>query len=86
MRGLVTGVFWFVHAFSSAIAQAFTGLATDPLLVWLYTTVAIISAFGGVGVWLSFRGLDKQEEELNALPESSYIGRGERDPESKAVE
>lgn len=86
MRGMVTAVFWFVHAFSSAIAQAFTGLATDPLLVWLYTTVAIISAAGGVGVWVSFRNLDKQEDELNALPESTYVGRGQRDPESKAVE
>lgn len=85
MRGLVTGVFWFVHAFSSAIAQAFTGLATDPLLVWLYTTVAAISALGGTGFWLCFRRLDKLEDELNALPESTYIGRGEKVVESKEV-
>ncbi|PKS05207.1 hypothetical protein jhhlp_008575 [Lomentospora prolificans] len=75
MRGLVTGVFWFVHAFSSAIAQAFTGLARDPLLVWLYTTVAIISTCGGVGVWVSFRKLDRDEDALNALPNSTYVGR-----------
>ncbi|MBE3049478.1 hypothetical protein IMZ48_44665 [Candidatus Bathyarchaeota archaeon] len=85
MRGLVTGVFWFVHAFSSAIAQAFTGLATDPLLVWLYTTVAVISGLGGVGFWLCFRGLDRQEDELNALPESTYVGGGEKEPGDKTV-
>ncbi|GKT41290.1 putative peptide transporter ptr2 [Colletotrichum spaethianum] len=74
MRGLVTGVFWFVHAFSSAIAQAFVGLAADPLLL-----------LGGVGFWLMFRKLDKEEDALNALPESTYKGRGEIEPESKAV-
>ena len=75
MRSLVTGVFWFSHAFSSAIAQAFVGLSADPLLVWLYTTVAIISALGGVGFWWCFRGLDMEEDKLNALPESTYVGR-----------
>lgn len=43
MRGFVTGVFWFAQSFSAAISQAFVGLSEDPLLVWLYTTVAIIS-------------------------------------------
>jgi len=86
MRGLVNGVFWFVHAFSSAIAQAFTGLARDPLLVWLYTTVAIISTCGGTGFWICFRKLDKEEDALNALPESTYIGRNvEKEPENKSV-
>lgn len=77
MRGLVTGVFWFVHAFSSAIAQAFVLLAKDPLLIWLYTTIACISAAGGLGFWLNFRKLDGEEEQLNALPESRYKGRGD---------
>ena len=77
MRGLVTGVFWFVHAFSSAIAQAFVLLAKDPLLIWLYTTIACISATGGLGFWLNFRKLDGEEEQLNALPESRYKGRGD---------
>ncbi|WYZ38193.1 hypothetical protein EsH8_III_000107 [Colletotrichum jinshuiense] len=86
MRGLVTGVFWFVHAFSSAIAQAFVGLAADPLLVWLYTCITIISCLGGVGFWIMFRKLDKEEDALNALPESTYKGRGEFDEaDSKAV-
>lgn len=86
MRGLVTGVFFFVLAFSSALSQAFTGLATDPLLVWLYTTVAIISAVGGASFWFTFRNLDKQEDALNALPESTFVGRGqEKEPEDKAV-
>jgi proton-dependent oligopeptide transporter, POT family len=86
MRGLVTGVFWFVHAFSSAIAQAFVGLAADPLLVWLYTCIAAISALGGVWFWIAFRGLDKKEDALNALPESSYHGRDAKNSEPESTE
>lgn len=76
MRSAVTGCFLFANAFSSALSQAFVGLATDPLLVWLYTTVACIMAAGGIGFWLTFRKLDKMEDQLNALPESTYKGRG----------
>jgi len=75
MRSLVTGVFLFTNAFASAIAQAFVGLSADPLLVWLYTSVAIISGIGGIGFWLNFKGLDHQEDALNALPESTYRGQ-----------
>ena len=79
MRSLVTAVFWFAQAFSSAIAQAFVPLATDPLLVWLYTTVALISVLGGIGFWLSFARLDREEDALNALPDSDYHGRKNQD-------
>ena len=72
MRSLVTGVFWFTHAFSSAIAQAFVPLATDPLLVWLYTTIAILTFFGWVGFWWTFRALDRDNEHLDKLHEGGY--------------
>lgn len=77
MRSIVVGVFFFANAFSSALSQAFVSLATDPLLVWLYTTVAVISAAGGLSFWWCFHKLDKEEDALNALPESTYQGRGE---------
>ena len=72
MRSLVTGVFWFTHAFSSAIAQAFVPLATDPLLVWLYTTIAILTLIGWLGFWWTFRALDKENDALDKLPEGGY--------------
>lgn len=68
-------MFWFAQAFSSAIGQAFVGLSEDPLLVWLYATIAIISALGGVGFWFMFAKLDAEEDALNALPESDFKGR-----------
>ncbi|KAF2268731.1 PTR2-domain-containing protein [Lojkania enalia] len=72
MRSLVTGVFWFTHAFSAALSQAFVPLADDPLLVWLYTTIAVITAVGGIAFWWTFRSLDHEDDELNALPEGAY--------------
>ncbi|KAI1296965.1 POT family protein [Xylaria venustula] len=86
MRGFITGVFWFAQAFSAAIAQAFVPLSTDPLLVWLYTTVAIIAALGGLLFHFVFRNLDKEEEALNALPDSVFKGSRNQDTDFGAVE
>ncbi|RYO77239.1 hypothetical protein DL762_009393 [Monosporascus cannonballus] len=85
MRSLITGVFWFAQAFSSAIAQAFVSLATDPLLEWLYTAITIISALGGIGFWITFKSLDAQEEALNALPESTFKGSRNQEVDEEAV-
>ncbi|KAI1353629.1 POT family protein [Xylaria sp. FL0043] len=86
MRGFITGVFWFAQAFSAAIAQAFVPLSTDPLLVWLYTTVAIIAALGGLLFHFVFLKLDKEEEALNALPDSVFKGSKNQDADFRAVE
>lgn len=53
--------------------------------MWNYGSVAIIAFFGGIGFWLCFRKLDKEEERLNLLPESSFGGKKET-PVSKDVE
>ncbi|KAI6082035.1 POT family protein [Hypoxylon rubiginosum] len=86
MRGMITGVFWFAQAFSAAISQAFVPLATDPYLVWLYTTIAILSALGGVGFWHNFAKLDREEEALNALPDSLFKGSRNQDADFVALE
>ena len=72
MRSLVTGVFWFTHAFSSAIAQAFVPLADDPLLVWLYVSITILTFIGWVGFSWTFRSLDKENDALDKLPEGDF--------------
>ncbi|KAI2631326.1 PTR2-domain-containing protein [Hypomontagnella submonticulosa] len=86
MRGVVTGLFWFAQAFSAAIGQAFVPLAADPYLVWLYMTIAIISLLGGIGFWLSFAKLDREEEALNALPDSLFKGSQNQDEDFAAIE
>lgn len=40
----------------------------DPLLIWNYTTVAILAAIGGSLFYIQFRKLDQEEDELNMLP------------------
>ncbi|KAI0537493.1 POT family protein [Xylaria digitata] len=86
MRGFITGIFWFAQAFSAAIAQAFVPLSTDPLLVWLYTTVAIIAAIGGLLFHFVFIKLDKEEEALNALPDSVFKGSRNQDEDFEVIE
>ncbi|KAK8017397.1 POT family proton-dependent oligopeptide transporter [Apiospora rasikravindrae] len=85
MRSLITAVFWFAQAISSAIAQAFVPLAKDPLLVWLYITVTIIACLGGVGFWFTFRRLDAEEEALNTLPDSEFHGSRNKDEDPEAT-
>lgn len=74
MRSLVMSVNLFMSAISSAIGQAWTPLAADPNFVWNYGSVAIIAAAGGVGFWICFRDLDKQEDALNNLKKSEFKG------------
>jgi hypothetical protein len=64
--------FWFTHAFSSAIAQAFVTLADDPLLVWLYVSITILTFLGWIGFSWTFRSLDKENDALEKLPEGRF--------------
>ncbi|KAK6346103.1 hypothetical protein TWF730_010434 [Orbilia blumenaviensis] len=74
MKSLVTSVFLVMSAFSTAIGFAFVGLANDPLLVWNYIVAAILAALGAFFFWMQFRSLDKEEDKLNNLAKTSYVG------------
>lgn len=73
MRSLVMAVQLFTTAFSAAIAQAFTPLTLDPLVVWNYGIVAIISFITGILFWFAYRKMDKEEDQLNMLP-TGHLG------------
>lgn len=75
MRSVVTSVFLFMSAISYAIGEAFVSLSADPLLVWNYMIIALLTAVSGIGFWLSHRKLDSEEDKLNFIPESSFKGR-----------
>jgi len=68
MRSLVAAFALFMSAISAAIGEAFVPLSTDPLLVWNYGSMAVISAIAGTIFWFQYRKLDKAEDQLNALP------------------
>jgi len=67
MRSLVMSVFLFMSALSAALGEAFVSLSADPLLVWNYGVMGVLSFVGGCIFWLQYRGLDKEEDSLNQL-------------------
>ncbi|CAG9943319.1 unnamed protein product [Clonostachys rosea f. rosea IK726] len=69
MRSMVQAFALFMTSFSAALGQAFVSLSADPLLVWNYTVVGCLAFAGGICFYIQFRHLDKQEDELNELPE-----------------
>lgn len=75
MRSMVTAIFLFMSALSSALSQALVSLSADPLLVWNYGFVGVLAFFAGTLFWLQNRKLDAEEDVLNALPESTYKGK-----------
>lgn len=77
MRSTVTAISLFMNAVSSALAQALTALAADPLLVWNYGIVAILAAVGGLLFWFDNRKIDAQEDSMNLLPEAQYKARNQ---------
>ena len=66
-----------MNAISSAIQQGLTALSTDPLLIWNYGFVAVLAFVGGNLFFLCNLKLDKEEDDLNNLEESKYLGRNE---------
>ncbi|RDA92699.1 hypothetical protein CP533_3690 [Ophiocordyceps camponoti-saundersi (nom. inval.)] len=86
MKSLVMSINLFMSAISAALGQAFTPLSDDPLLVWNYTVVAAIAFAGGVAFWLCFRHLDSEEDKLNMLKKSQFIGNQKPGLSSKAME
>ncbi|KAJ6263709.1 hypothetical protein Dda_2278 [Drechslerella dactyloides] len=74
MKSLVTSVFLVMSAFSTAIGFAFVTLSNDPLLVWNYIVAAIIATLGAICFWFQFRDLDRDEDRLNDLVKTSYVG------------
>ena len=56
----------------SYLTVVVTALSTDPLLVWNYTSVAILAGITGIVFWLSVRKLDKEEDSLNTLSEGRF--------------
>lgn len=73
MRSLVMAVGLFMTAIGSAIQEALIPLTKDPLLVWMYTTVACITFVAGVLFAIMYRGIDRESDYLNNLKSSHYI-------------
>jgi len=77
MRSLVQAIALFTNAISSAIAEALNPLSGDPLLIWNYGVFAVTSFLGGCFFMWQFRNLDREEDELNMLPEGHVVATKE---------
>lgn len=86
MRSLIQAVALFTSALSSAIGEACNPLSTDPLLVWNYGLMGVLSFVGGCLFWLQFRGLDKEEDALNMLPVGTVNADAKYDREMREDE
>ncbi|KAL2835682.1 POT family-domain-containing protein [Aspergillus pseudoustus] len=75
MKSLVQSLYLFSNAISAALQQAFTALSADPLLKWNYGFVAVLAFFGGTAFYYTHRQFDQEEDRLNQLEPSSFIGR-----------
>lgn len=75
MRSMVMAVFLFMSAVSSAIGEAFVSLSADPLLVWNYGSMAVLSFVGAIGFWASFYKYDRAEEQMNNLEDSKAMDK-----------
>jgi len=74
MKSTIQAVALSTSAVSAALGQAFVSLSEDPLLVWNYGSVAVVAMFGGIGFYLTFRKADAQEDAMNNMKESKYVG------------
>lgn len=86
MKSLVQSMYLFSNAISAAVQQGLTGLSTDPLLEWNYGFVAVLSFIGGNLFYLVHYRLDQEEDYLNSLEPSTFIGRGSKSSKRNQVQ
>ncbi|KAL4899498.1 hypothetical protein BDW74DRAFT_183605 [Aspergillus multicolor] len=75
MKSIVQSLYLFTNAISAAIQQGLTSLSADPLLKWNYGFIAVLAFFGGNLFWHRHWRLDREEDYLNHLEPSSFLGR-----------
>ncbi|KAJ4330348.1 hypothetical protein N0V87_010074 [Didymella glomerata] len=86
MKSTIQAIALSTSAVSAALGQALVALSDDPLLVWNYGSVAIVAAIGGIGFYFTFRKADAEEDALNNLKESEYLGgRAQADAEHVSI-
>lgn len=74
MKSMIQAIALSTSAVSAALGQALVSLSEDPLLVWNYGSVAVVAMLGGIAFYLTFRRADREEDAMNNLKESKYIG------------
>ncbi|KAI9026112.1 peptide transporter PTR2-A [Hyaloraphidium curvatum] len=63
MKSVVMALFLLTSAFGSAIQFALVPISQDPYLVWMYGSLAVVSAVAGALLYGFFRYLDREDAE-----------------------
>ncbi|KAH6903877.1 peptide transporter PTR2B [Coprinopsis sp. MPI-PUGE-AT-0042] len=83
-RQFVMAFSQFMVALSSALNFALTAVNVEAKFTWLYGSFAITAWVIGTIFYFTFRGLDKQEDQLNAIGQGKREGfRDERTDDEK---
>ena len=67
MKSFVASMYLLTNAFGAALGIALTPVAKDPEVQWMYIGLACASLVTAAVFWALFRGLNRREDELNAL-------------------
>lgn len=67
MKSFVQSMYLLTNAFGSAISEAFNPLLGDPTIMWLFCGLAVASFVAGCLIYVCFRHLNEQEDEMNML-------------------
>lgn len=67
MKSFVQSMYLLTNAFGAALAEALTPAAYDPAILWMFTGLACAAFCAGIIFFLVYRGLNSQEESMNAL-------------------
>ena len=73
MKGFVTALSQFPIAIGAALGFSLTSVNTEDKFIWVFGALGIVVWAVGTLFFITFRKLDAQEAELNA------IGTGERE-------
>lgn len=83
MKSVVQALYLMSNTVAAAAQQGLTVLSEDPLLKWNYGFVAVLAFFGGTFFYFTHRDLDDEEDYLNSLEPSTYLGREEKKKKKK---
>lgn len=84
MKSVVQSLYLMSNTVAAALQQGLTILSEDPLLKWNYGFVAVLAFFGGTCFYFTHRDLDDEEDYLNSLEPSTYLGREEKNKGRKS--
>jgi POT family proton-dependent oligopeptide transporter len=84
LRSLVSALFWLTIGIAAAICIGLTPVTNDPDILWMYTSLAVITWVGGCLFYACFRNSLENVPVLESFDEA-YVGREDATEKEAAV-